>query len=285
LAKWIPRITIALKQATEPELACELLMVCMSDEAPEPEAVALPKVSDYKSCLECKTFAKLIQAELRNEGRERGIDDWVVNNVCQRAPNDQVKRVCIGYVEKYGEKIIELMADKYFDPTTLCVDELKMCKPRVQHEVEDDVTTIDNSLSPMNPNIEIELLQPTKAEMCDTCLQVVKTLDQLLSMGPVEQELSHLATKVCNHIDAKKRAQCVTLIEIYGPYFLQMIGRLGNPRQVCKSIDICLIAGETHLLGGHKCTFGPTYWCHTSAHADACKASDYCKRKVWAAIE
>ncbi len=38
-----------------------------------------------------------------------------------------------------------------------------------------------------------------------------------------------------------------------------------------KTIDMCYTAGHVHLLGGHKCTFGPSYWCHTIAHAEACK--------------
>ena len=76
----------------------------------------------------------------------------------------------------------------------------------------------------------------------------------------------------------------MTLIEAFGPYFLQMIGRLANPRQVCKSLDLCYTPGHTQLLGGHKCTYGPTYWCHTIAHASACKATDYCKR-VWTPVQ
>lgn len=66
---------------------------------------------------------------------------------------------------------------------------------------------------------------------------------------------------------------------------MQMIGRLSDPRKVCKSVDICQIAGQVHLLGGHKCTFGPTYWCQTSASAQACRATDYCLKSVWNPID
>ena len=95
---------------------------------------------------------------------------------------------------------------------------------------------------------------------------------------------------------------------------MQMIGRLSDPRKVCKSVDICQIPGQVHLLGGHKCTFGPTYWCHTTASASACRvshseevlrlrtqsmffsdpkvltfsslqAADYCARSVWKPID
>lgn len=65
----------------------------------------------------------------------------------------------------------------------------------------------------------------------------------------------------------------MTLIEAFGPYFLQMVGRMSNPRQVCKELDICSDPGEVQVLGGHKCTYGPSYWCHTYAHASACKVS------------
>lgn len=62
-------------------------------------------------------------------------------------------------------------------------------------------------------------------------------------------------------------------MQAFGAHLQQLIGRLSNPNEVCRSIDLCYQAGQLHLLGGHKCTFGPTYWCYTAAHAESCKVS------------
>ncbi|CAG2180504.1 unnamed protein product [Oppiella nova] len=70
------------------------------------------------------------------------------------------------------------------------------------------------------------------------------------------------------------------MVEAFAPYFLQMIGSLNDANQICRSIDMCYSSGGVHMLGGHKCTFGPTYWCHTIAHAESCKATHFCKNKA-----
>ncbi len=64
------------------------------------------------------------------------------------------------------------------------------------------------------------------------------------------------------------------MVEAYLPYFLQMIGHLSDARSICKSIDMCYTPGHTQLLGGSKCSYGPTYWCHSIAHAEACKVKN-----------
>lgn len=45
-----------------------------------------------------------------------------------------------------------------------------------------------------------------------------------------------------------------------------------KPLRICSIVDLCG-APNTRLLGGNKCTFGPHYWCHTQAHAEACNVS------------
>lgn len=83
------------------------------------------------------------------------------------------------------------------------------------------------------------------------------------------------------------------MMKAFAPYFFDVINHQENAKEICKvtilvkalfkysqcspslfqSIDICFTPGNVHLLGGHKCTFGPSYWCHTAAHADACNVS------------
>ncbi|KAI1280318.1 Prosaposin [Halotydeus destructor] len=281
MEKYAPRIIIALRQASDPELACQLLMVCAQVEDMETVAV---EQSDMKSCLECKTFAKLLQTELRKRNKQEEMDDWFIQNICDRTENAQVKQTCVNYVRKYGPQIIVALADEAFDPKMLCEKTLKMCPAHFGVDMP-LIPETSEELIPESPKVEFELLQPLNAEKCDTCVEVVRTLDTLLGMDLVEKDIAHFATRVCDLVSGDRQAQCRTMIQVYGPYFLQMIGRLGNPRKVCKSIDMCFISGEDHLLGGHKCTFGPTYWCHTSAHAEACKATDFCQRQIWSAVE
>lgn len=89
--------------------------------------------------------------------------------------------------------------------------------------------------------------------MCTLCVTYVSRLDAVLTNETADREIASIASRACNKWDGKQQQQCVAIIETFGPYFLQMIGRLNNPRQVCKAVDLCLSGTEVHLLGGHKC--------------------------------
>jgi len=121
-----------------------------------------------------------------------------------------------------------------------------------------------------------------QTEKCDLCVSLVQQIDTLLENEEFDKEVAKLVEKTCQTLPIEKRVECKLMVEAFGPYFLQMIGHLSDANQVCKAVDMCYTSGHVQLLGGHKCTFGPTYWCHTIAHADACKATNFCKKQYWA---
>lgn len=61
------------------------------------------------------------------------------------------------------------------------------------------------------------------------------------------------------------------MVDTYGPYLLAQIGELMNKTKTCQSLHLCKPpAGNVQLLGGKQCTWGPSYWCNSLEHADAC---------------
>jgi len=59
----------------------------------------------------------------------------------------------------------------------------------------------------------------------------------------------------------------------FGNHLIHLVGYIDGANKICKAVDLCIGPGYSRLLGGQKCTFGPTYWCHTTLHAQACKVS------------
>nr|CAD7197560.1 unnamed protein product [Timema douglasi] len=67
--------------------------------------------------------------------------------------------------------------------------------------------------------------------------------------------------------------KCDAMIATYGPSIINLMTELTGGRYICLKIGLC--ADEQRqtiqLLGGHRCTWGPGYWCQSQAHAAACK--------------
>ncbi|KFM66342.1 Proactivator polypeptide, partial [Stegodyphus mimosarum] len=187
----------------------------------------------------------------------------VLKKMCDALP-EKLSANCEAFVEEYGDALLVLIAQE-IDPSTLCY-EVKLC---------DNQTKIFDKL-PLAP------LNSFKMDECSICTTVVDYLDKLLEEDDVDKEITKIVEKICTVVPASYKDKCSTLLETYGPYILQMIGQLADSRQVCQDIDFCPTpAGHVHLIGGNKCTFGPSYWCRSTAHAAACKADKYCKTKAW----
>jgi saposin len=299
-----------LTEETDPEMACTLLGVCVpqslwkvinlpnvetsnnvesqkpikwqeiqssievesSDNESESidSKVDAPKSSKSTACYECELIMHFIQNELYDYNTEEQIEEFVENQLCDRLTIVITKEACDSFIRQYGPQVIQLIAQRLFDPSTVCQKELGLCPNTTQIVKTSQTTESDFSID-----------QTT--QKCELCVSLVQQMDSLLENDQFDKEVAKIVEKTCKTLSQDKQTECELMVEAFAPYFLQMIGRLSNANEICKSIDMCYTAGHVHLLGGHKCTFGPSYWCHTIAHAEACKATHFCKNKVWKA--
>lgn len=65
------------------------------------------------------------------------------------------------------------------------------------------------------------------------------------------------------------------MIEVYGPYVVNLLAELGDSKRVCQAIKFCPHHTSEQLLGAEKCTWGPSYWCQTKMHATACRVNHF----------
>ncbi|XP_035211397.1 prosaposin-like isoform X2 [Stegodyphus dumicola] len=236
-----------LTQEVDPEIICAALNVCPAKDV---------------ECQGCQYVLHFVQEQLMNSETQEEIKN-VLKKMCDALP-EKLSANCEAFVEEYGDALLVLIAQE-IDPSTLCY-EVKLC---------DNQTKIFDKL-PLAP------LNSFKMDECSICTTVVDYLDKLLEEDDVDKEITKIVEKICTVVPASYKDKCSTLLETYGPYILQMIGQLADSRQVCQDIDFCPTpAGHVHLIGGNKCTFGPSYWCRSTAHAAACKAEKYCKTKAW----
>jgi hypothetical protein len=64
-------------------------------------------------------------------------------------------------------------------------------------------------------------------------------------------------------------------MEEYGPYVVNMVGRLENPDELCSYVDVCPpIAGMVIIDPSlDNCSLGPKYFCSKKKRAEACQVS------------
>ncbi|CAG2123480.1 unnamed protein product, partial [Medioppia subpectinata] len=137
------------------------------------------------------------------------------------------KEACDTFVQQYGPQILNLIAQKLFDPTTVCQKEMHMCPN----------TTTAVPVETIQPQQDFQLTRQT--EKCDLCVQLVQQMDNLLENQDVDKEIAKVVEKACHPLSRARRVECELMVESFAPYFLQMIGRMSDANQICK---VCLNA-------------------------------------------
>ncbi|XP_064458348.1 uncharacterized protein LOC135368770 [Ornithodoros turicata] len=210
-------------------------------------------------CTFCQYALHFIQTELMDNKTEEKIKE-ALDQLCARLPKE-ISEECQAFVEEYGAAVIVLLAQE-LDPSIVCVA-VRACPKG---------GLVKQSMA----------LHNLYFDKCDTCSLVIGWADRFTQDTKTDEELASVFERVCKAVPAGVKQECQSLVKAYGPFILRNIGQLGNSKQVCQVIDMCPKAAKgAHLLGSKKCTFGPAYWCHSEAHASACNAHEYCKKKVW----
>ncbi|GFT56774.1 hypothetical protein NPIL_92711 [Nephila pilipes] len=245
----------------DPKIVCSILKICP----------ATPQFSEWMSkavdleCQGCQYLFHFLQEQLMNNDTEEEVKN-VLKRMCEVLPKTYADN-CEAFVNEYGASLLVLVAQE-IDPSVVCY-ELKLCKTQF-------------TIPQLTNEVSMPQLNRFHLDECSVCTTVVDYMDKLLEMDDFDTEMTKIVEKVCVVLPTSYQDKCSSLLETYGPYILQMIGQVADSKALCQEIDMCPgTAGHVHLIGGSKCTFGPSYWCHSTAHAAACKAEEYCKNNVW----
>lgn len=209
-------------------------------------------------CVMCEFAMSQLDQMLSENATESQIME-VVDFVCAHLPGTLADD-CIGFVEEYGDAIIKLLVHE-MSPKTVC-QEIKLCKPP--------------KFTGIRAMVNVQL------DECQICKGVVSYVDAKLKSGDVTVEVDTFLEEVCRLFPSVVEDKCRSIIEVYGPYIVNLLAELGEPEKVCQAVELCSTEeGAKQLLGNEKCTWGPSYWCQTKLHASACKATVHCNTKVW----
>lgn len=274
-------IDLLLKEMT-PKAICSELGMCIAednlliDEALQVSVVAIPskmeqttavgQVSDSPSCVICEYVMTQLETELKDKETQTEIEN-TVRNICKKLPKT-VSDKCTKFVDDYGSLIITLLATS--PPKALCIQMHLCAAPKI---VESKGEVIE----------------------CAICHASTQALAKILEDPDYEHNVEHLVEKICTKLPGKYYDRCITLVESYGQSMINIITK-GELQTVCSQIGMCFpdeyqsfvqiertdnADKKQHLLGGSKCTYGPSYWCSHVDNAKDCDATKYCETNGW----
>jgi len=233
------------------------------------------------TCAFCEYAVHQLLDILKENRTEEAIKN-ALEQLCSYLPSTLTQE-CQEYVEDYSELIISML-EQEVDPSTICT-QLGLCSAsKIQLGLI--MPSLKLKLPVSKPHLSLikplEGVSTAGLTECELCNRVVYLLDSLLEDKPTEQQIVHAVQNVCPLMPKSYYLKCTSLLDTYSAHIIPSMTELQNRKLVCQAVDICpRPMGQVHLLGGDKCTYGPSYWCKSVPHAKACNAEQHCREKVW----
>jgi hypothetical protein len=286
----IPISFVPVERHTKPSTS--LTPPTTSDSAPAPV------------CQQCLQIVTPIHKWITSQKCENQLLQDVAE-VCSVCP---VKEKCTsllqGYVKTYFDSV-----DKFSEPNLVC-QSLGLCSAsRTVSKINNKLVLKRKSLpfddESLNSLASVRSHQEQKApaipsdwrkELCYECQLVTNYAQTLLFNASFEQALiSDAEQVVCKPMTSKmERKICDDFLQKNGPKMIQHFAQaVFNSTFVCEQqLHLCsapnnsaksdlfpLVEPEAshhqpkRLVGDSKCTYGPSYWCHSEENASACRVS------------
>jgi len=248
-----------LVRNTNPDRACRILGYCPNNKSlyeDEPNWKSEYEPNEDTVCKECESAVTYLVNTLNN----RTVVDFLVKEVQQQACNSLKfveKKACERLVKTFVPRFVKKFASK-IDKNRICKQHLRLCK---------------ENASNMISNLDfVSIVEDSK---CQVCQRSVARLNEL--RGESANRFS--VEEICG-----EDSECSDFMFAFQE-FLQADNTNSDPLIACSDLDVCLIPGRVQLLGSEtKCNLGPSYWCMSAAHADACRATKFCKQTFWQTV-
>ena len=158
------------------------------------------KVNKNKLCFECELLMHFIQNEIYDYNNEEQIEEFVEHQLCDRMKIVITKDACNQFIRQYGPQVMQLIAQKIFDPTTVCQSELKLCN------------TTQDIPSPQTQEQDFQI--SWSSEKCDLCVQLVQKIDTLLESEEFDKEVAKIVEKTCHTLPRARRVEVLIRIAL-----------------------------------------------------------------------
>ncbi|RNA12359.1 proactivator polypeptide-like [Brachionus plicatilis] len=189
-------------------------------------------------CELCTIVMNAAKYMIETKTDSKKVLNFIEHQLCGRLGT--LNNTCVEYVEQEGAEIIELLI-KSVDPAMVC-HAMGLCL-KIQVEQSEPKFYDLNVRNPLN---------------CTLCKVVFNQVKKMLADQRSQAKiLTYIDGNLCQKI-GKSRELCKTLIDAYGPLFLDIIARDVHPAQLCVMIGMCssyneVVAQETGAQSTQYC--------------------------------
>jgi len=185
------------------------------------EAISKMKKTMGVGCELCTIVLNAAKYMAENKVQNEKILGFIEAQLCSRLGS--LNSTCVDYVKAEGEQLIDLLVEAV-DPAVVCKNMGLCLKVQVSDTLYNEKFYDMNTRNSMN---------------CTLCKMVVAEVKRKLSDNKSEAEvIDYINARLCDKI-GKSKELCKSLIEAYGPLFLEIIAKDVNPSQVCQMIGLC----------------------------------------------
>ena len=138
-----------------------------------------------------------IQNEIYDYNNEEQIEEFIERQLCDRMAIVITKDACDQLIRTWAPQIMQLIAQKLFDPSTVCHKEFKIC-----NDTQLETTSTQSSET---PHQEMQVIGST--QKCELCVSLVQKMDALLENEEFDKEVAKLVEKTCTTLPKAKQVE------------------------------------------------------------------------------
>jgi len=261
-----------------PDEVCQYIGLCKPKLAPPVKS--LPDSSKNPYCSLCEYALLTVENMIEDKKTEEEIEN-ALDVVCYQL-SVPVHKQCLKMVQKYTEKIIDLMVKEY-SPEDVC-SLINLC---VNSEIStNDVHEVDFTLIDRRNKIqEFESAESVGCVMCEFAMEV---LDEHIDDAPTVDQVERVVLFLCSYLPDTIADQCESFVNQNAQKIIDGIVKKDlDPQEVC-TVELNLCDDQPQQLvvpRKRACAFGPELWCASPFHAQLCDAVEFCQTTAWNVVK
>ncbi|KAI3387470.1 hypothetical protein SNEBB_005919 [Seison nebaliae] len=276
IRKYAPEISKLIENKMNATEICEILKMCEPKEEIKKEIKLKPIINSFKTtdqvngegCAICEFVMKEAAQYISANSSEIEIKK-VLDFVCSQMPST-ISNECKAFVDEYEESIATLISME-IDPKKICTF-LDLCSKKTSVHQREKIVLEKTSIS---------------GPFCGFCKLAVDLINKELMENKTEHEIIEALTNLCDLLPKADQSTCVSYIDEYAPYVLQLVTQMDDPEKICETINLCgasstnqhyIDAIKSMPLSVKSCGHGPKFWCKSEQSAKLCDSQSFCKK-------
>jgi len=190
-------------------------------------------VAKTPECLLCNDIVKEIEKRVVHKSSKEEIKN-ALEHACDKVPK-KASQICHGYIDKYGDRISELI-EAELSPKEICRD-IELCFDVAEDNNDDDLE-VDDAIQVTVFTSAAGKNEGVGSQTCVLCEMIISRMEKEIENPKNQDEVKAYLEKVCIILPKRYRNECDKFIEQYSDLIVETIDHI-PAKEVCTEIQLC----------------------------------------------